>query len=47
MLTEAGAARLRRAWPDHLASVRRRIFDHLGDVDLVRLAEALNRMATP
>ena len=47
VLTEAGAARLRRAWPDHLASVRRRIFDHLGDVDLVRLAEALNRMATP
>jgi DNA-binding MarR family transcriptional regulator len=45
VLTEAGLARLQRAWPDHLASVRRRIFDHLGDVDLVKLAGALQAMA--
>ncbi len=46
VLTDAGLARLREAWPAHLASVRRRIFDHLGDVDLEKLARALERMAS-
>ncbi len=43
-LTEAGLARLREAWPAHLASVRRHIFDHLEDLDMGRLAAALNAM---
>jgi DNA-binding MarR family transcriptional regulator len=45
VLTDAGLARLREAWPTHLASVRRHIFDHLGDIDLCRLATALTEMA--
>jgi DNA-binding MarR family transcriptional regulator len=45
VLTEAGLARLREAWPTHLASVRRRIFDHLGGLDLVELAAAFNAIA--
>jgi DNA-binding MarR family transcriptional regulator len=44
-LTEQGLARLEQAWPTHLASVRRRIFDHLGDLDLQSLAKALNAIA--
>jgi DNA-binding MarR family transcriptional regulator len=46
ILTDAGLARLREAWPDHLASVRRHIFDHLGGIDMCALAQALDRMAT-
>ncbi|HET6481346.1 MAG TPA: MarR family winged helix-turn-helix transcriptional regulator [Actinoplanes sp.] len=45
VLTDAGLARLRDAWPSHLASVRHHIFDHLGDLDLDRLATALNQIA--
>lgn len=41
VLTEAGLTRLRDAWPTHLASTRRHIFDHLGDLDMCRLAAAL------
>jgi DNA-binding MarR family transcriptional regulator len=46
VLTDAGLARLQEAWPAHLASVRRRIFDHLGEVDLCKLAAALDKMAS-
>ncbi|MBG0561680.1 MarR family winged helix-turn-helix transcriptional regulator [Actinoplanes aureus] len=46
VLTEKGLARLREAWPTHLASVRRHIFDHLGELDLDRLAAAFNAMAS-
>jgi DNA-binding MarR family transcriptional regulator len=46
VLTECGLERLREAWPTHLASVRRHILDHLGDVDLDRLAAAFSAMAT-
>jgi DNA-binding MarR family transcriptional regulator len=42
VLTDAGLARLREAWPDHLASVRRHIFDHLAELDMCKLAAALN-----
>lgn len=42
VLTEAGLARLREAWPDHLASVRRHVFDHLSELDMGKLAAALN-----
>ena len=45
VLTRAGLARLREAWPAHLASVRRHIFDHLGEVDLEKLARALEQVA--
>jgi DNA-binding MarR family transcriptional regulator len=44
-LTAAGLARLHEAWPTHLASVRRHIFSHLEDLDLLRLAAALDAMA--
>jgi DNA-binding MarR family transcriptional regulator len=47
VLTDAGLARLEEAWPTHLASVRRRIFDHLGEVDLPKLTAALDTMASP
>ncbi|MBB3097286.1 DNA-binding MarR family transcriptional regulator [Actinoplanes campanulatus] len=47
VLTEKGLARLREAWPTHLASVRRHIFDHLGDLDLKALAAAFQTMAEP
>jgi DNA-binding MarR family transcriptional regulator len=45
VLTEAGLGRLQQAWPSHLASVRRHVFDHLGDVDLPKLAAAFNAIA--
>jgi DNA-binding MarR family transcriptional regulator len=45
VLTDAGLTRLQEVWPAHLASVRRHIFDHLGDVDLRRLAGALAKIA--
>ena len=34
VLTPAGAARLEQAQAAHAASIRRHIFDHLGDLDL-------------
>ncbi|MEU8814524.1 MarR family transcriptional regulator [Actinoplanes sp. NPDC048796] len=46
VLTERGLARLREAWPTHLASVRRHIFDHLDGIDLEKLAAALNEIAS-
>lgn len=46
VLTERGLERLREAWPTHLASVRRHIFDHLGELDLKQLAAAFSSMAT-
>jgi DNA-binding MarR family transcriptional regulator len=45
VLTAAGLARLREAWPTHLASARRHIFDHLDAADLSKLARALEEMA--
>jgi DNA-binding MarR family transcriptional regulator len=45
VLTDAGFARLREAWPAHLLSVRRHIMDHLDGLDLRALAEALSRIA--
>jgi len=46
VLTDSGLERLREAWPTHLESVRRHIFDHLDDLDLAQLAAALNRMGS-
>jgi DNA-binding MarR family transcriptional regulator len=45
-LTDAGLARLERAYPTHLASVRRHITDHLDGFDLTRLARALESFGT-
>jgi DNA-binding MarR family transcriptional regulator len=45
VLTEAGFGRLTEAWPSHLASVRKHLFDHLDEVDLCRLASALSKIA--
>ena len=47
VLTDAGLARLQQAWLSHLASVRRHVFDHLGGIDLGKLATALDAMARP
>jgi DNA-binding MarR family transcriptional regulator len=46
VLADAGLARLEEACPAHLASVRRYIIDHLGEMDLAALARALERFAT-
>ncbi|MQY34696.1 hypothetical protein SRB17_26660 [Streptomyces sp. RB17] len=45
VLTEEGLARLREAWPVHLASVRRRVLDNLAGHDLAQLATALRHIA--
>src|SRR5947199_142282 len=45
VLTDAGLERLRQAWPTHLASVRRHVFDHLDDIDVPAFAAALQRFA--
>jgi len=41
-LTGAGHQRLAGAYPAHVESVRRRVLDHFGSVDLDALAAALN-----
>jgi hypothetical protein len=46
VLTEAGLDRLRRAWPTHLASVRRHVMDHLGGLDLPAVTAALQCLAS-
>jgi DNA-binding MarR family transcriptional regulator len=45
VLTDDGFGRLEEAWPDHLASVRRNLFDHLEGLDLRRLTAAFERVA--
>jgi len=44
-LTPAGLKCLKRAWPVHLASVRRHVMDHLQNVDLAAFADALAAIA--
>ena len=44
-LTTQGSAKLRAAWPAHLASVRRRVFDHLDGPAVQRAAQALSDVA--
>jgi DNA-binding MarR family transcriptional regulator len=46
VLTDAGLARLRQAWPAHLASVRRHVLDHVEDTDLKKLVRVLRLIAT-
>jgi DNA-binding MarR family transcriptional regulator len=45
VLTDGGLVRLEQAWPTHLASMRRHVFDHLDGLDPCTLAQALNAMA--
>src|SRR3954454_14876010 len=45
VLTDSGLERLRAAWPTHLASVRRHMMDHLGELDLKPLTAAFHRFA--
>ncbi len=44
VLTDSGLERLRQAWPTHLASVRRNMFDHVGTADLPGFTAALQRI---
>jgi DNA-binding MarR family transcriptional regulator len=46
VLTDAGSARLSRAWPCHLASVRRHVMSHMHDLDLPSVASAVLHFAT-
>ncbi|MGC4938206.1 MarR family winged helix-turn-helix transcriptional regulator [Kribbella sp. DT2] len=46
VLTTEGLARLKKAWPVHLASVRRNVVDHLDGLDLTKLAKALTAIAS-
>jgi DNA-binding MarR family transcriptional regulator len=46
VLTDAGLERLERAWPTHLASVRRHLMDHLADLDLPAVTAAVQRFAS-
>jgi DNA-binding MarR family transcriptional regulator len=45
VLTDVGLERLRQAWPTHLQSVRRHMFDHLQAVDLPAFTAALQHFA--
>lgn len=44
-LTPAGLAKLKQAWPVHLASVRDRVFDHVEPGTLTAAAQALSQLA--
>jgi DNA-binding MarR family transcriptional regulator len=44
-LSPAGLAKLKSAWPAHLASVRRRVFDHIDSAAVTRAAEAMSGVA--
>jgi DNA-binding MarR family transcriptional regulator len=44
-LTPAGLAKLRTAWPAHLASVRARTFDRVDPTALAKAAQALSQIA--
>jgi DNA-binding MarR family transcriptional regulator len=45
-LTRRGLAKLKGAWPDHLASVRRIFLDELSETDKVDLARILEPIAS-
>jgi DNA-binding MarR family transcriptional regulator len=44
-LTSQGSAKLKAAWPAHLASVRTRVFDHIEGSALQRAGQALSAVA--
>jgi DNA-binding MarR family transcriptional regulator len=45
-LTRQGLAALKSAYPEHLASVRRLVMDHIDDADKARMARVLDAVAT-
>ncbi len=45
VLTEAGMAKLRQAWPDHVAAIERLLGERFGDRELEALKEMLDRVA--
>ena len=45
-LTPSGLAKLKQAWPAHLASVRGRVFDHVDPGTVTKAAQALSEIAT-
>ncbi|MEW2288318.1 MarR family winged helix-turn-helix transcriptional regulator [Streptomyces sp. NPDC047841] len=45
VLTSAGWAQLRQAWPTNLASVRRHVFSRLDGCDIAAAAKVLERIA--
>jgi DNA-binding MarR family transcriptional regulator len=45
-LTRKGLAALKSAYPEHLASVRRLVLDHINDADKARMARLLETVAT-
>jgi len=45
VLTPAGFTRLEKAYPTHLADVRKHIMDHLAALDLMDLTDALSHIA--
>jgi DNA-binding MarR family transcriptional regulator len=44
-LTPAGVAKLKKAWPTHLASVREQVFDHVDPAAVNTTARALSQIA--
>jgi DNA-binding MarR family transcriptional regulator len=44
-LAPAGLAKLKQAWPTHLASVRTRVFDHVDSGTITNAAKALSEIA--
>jgi DNA-binding MarR family transcriptional regulator len=44
-LTPAGLAKLKVAWPAHLASVRARVFDQIDPSNITKAAQALSEIA--
>jgi DNA-binding MarR family transcriptional regulator len=44
-LTPEGLAKLKKAWPIHLASVRERVFDHVDPSTVTQAAQALAEIA--
>jgi DNA-binding MarR family transcriptional regulator len=44
-LTPAGLAKLKKAWPVHLTSVRNRVFDHVDPGTVTPAAQALSQIA--
>ena len=44
-MTKEGFNALQAAWPTHLASVRRHVFDHLAGIDLDPITNAFKSFA--
>jgi DNA-binding MarR family transcriptional regulator len=44
-LAPAGLAKLKKAWPTHLTSVRERVFDHVDPGAVAKTAQALTEIA--